>query len=253
MTNCIETRTPLQGSGYFLDSGDLGEIKRWKEVIGGITTNQLILFEKQGIQNVPAHLSSICEIVGDNFPVSVELPDSSWPIDKMFDLAMQYYEAHPSNTVIKVPILPNDVKGLKLIHKLATTGVQTNATIGINFGQLTLAAEAARAYSDRGVSYISLFWARAIESFKRDEEGSMPQQILEGTLTYLTNHNLCNTRIIVGSIRKPEQVIEAFSLGADIVTVPSTILERLLYNKRAQETVDEFDQAFRRNADKITL
>ena len=253
MTSRVETRTPLQGSGYFLDSGDLDEIKKWREVIGGITTNQLILFEKQGIQNVPAHLNLICETVGDKFPVSVELPDSSWPVEKMFTLALQYHEAHPSNTVIKVPILSDDVKGLKLIHKLATRGVRINATIGINFGQLTLAAEAARAYSDHGVSYISLFWGRAIESFERDKEGLMPQQLLEATLTYLSNHNLCNTRVIIGSIRKPEQVVEAFSQGAEIVTVPPTILGQLLHNKRAQETVDEFDQAFRKHAVKITL
>ena len=92
MINREETRTPLQGSGYFLDSGDLDEIKIWREVIGGITTNQLILFEKQRIQNVLAHLNTICKIVGDKFSVSVERPDSSWPVEKMFALAMQYQE-----------------------------------------------------------------------------------------------------------------------------------------------------------------
>lgn len=249
----MQARVPLNGSGYFLDSGDLDEIRKWREVIGGVTTNQLILFQKQGIKNVHKHLASICEIVGDDFPVSVELPDSSWPVEKMLALAMRYHEAHPTNTVIKVPILPNDVKGLKLIYKLALAGVRTNATIGLNFGQLTLAAEAARGYADHGVSYISLFYGRAIESYERDKERQMPQQILESTLIYLANHNLYNTKVIVGSIRKPEQVIEAFSLGADIVTVPPAILEKLLYNKRSEETVEEFDSAFRKSEDKITL
>lgn len=253
MTSQIETRVPLQGSGYFLDSGDLDEIRKWREVIGGITTNQIILFEKQRVKNVPVHLTSICEIVGDNFPVSVELPDSNWSVEKMFDLAKRYHEEHPTNTVVKVPILPNDVKGLKLIHRLVTAGICTNATIALNFGQLTLAAEAARTYSDRGVSYISLFWGRSIESYERDEIGQMPQQILEATLTYLCNHGLSNTRVIIGSIRRPEQVIEAFSLGADIVTVPPAILEQLLYNKRAEETVIEFDLAFRRLESNIIL
>lgn len=253
MASIAEKRPPLNGSGYFLDSGDTEQIKKWQEVIGGITTNQVILFQKQGIKNVPAHLTTMCEIVGDNFPISVELPDSNWPIEKMFDLAQRYRQSHPTNTVIKVPILPNDVKGLKLIHKLAQTGIPTNATIGINYGQLTLAAEAARAYADQGVSYISLFWGRAQESYEREQETMRPQKLLEATLTYLANHNLPNTRVIVGSIREAKQVPEAFSLGADIVTVPPTILENLLKNQRAEETVQEFDAAFQKVKGEIIL
>lgn len=253
MITRLETRPPLVGSGYFLDSGNLNEIKTWADVIGGITTNQLILFQKEGVTNIPAHLTAMCEIVGGGIPISIELPDSSWSAEDLLAFARRYHEAHPTNTVIKVPILPDDIKGLRIIHTLAQEGVRTNATIGLTFGQLTLAAEAARAYAGEGATYISIFWGRTIESVERYREGTLPHQLLEATLTYLANHALDHTRVIVGSIREPHQVIEAFSHGADIVTVPESILRRMLRNTRAEETVREFDEAFRAVQHKIQL
>lgn len=235
-------RKAMGSSGWFLDSGNLEQIEKWKEVIGGITTNQLILFEKDKIYNIPEHLTKMCEIVGPKFPISIELPDSNASFEEMVNLATAYHEKFPTNTVIKVPIIPDDTKGLKVISALVNKGIQTNATIGINEGQLILAAEASRRYSGEGSTYISLFWGRAMESHEKGESRA-PQQVLEATLTYLANHNL-DTRIIIGSVREPAQVIEAFELGADIVTVPPKILDRIMFTTRAKETVEQFDAAF---------
>ena len=235
-------RRPMETSGWFLDSGDPEQVEKWFEVIGGITTNQMILFKKEGIFNIPEHLKKLCQITGPNFPISVELPDSKADLDEMIDLAEKYHEMFPTNTVVKVPILPNDVKGLKVIAQLVKRGIRTNATIGINEAQLVLAAEAARRFSGEGATYISLFWARAIESNSRGESHH-PKDVLEATLTYLANHQL-DTKIIIGSIREPSQVIEAFSLGADIVTVPPSIFEKIMYTSRAVETINEFDAAY---------
>lgn len=235
-------RRPMETSGWFLDSGDPEQVEKWFEVIGGITTNQMILFKKEGIFNIPDHLKKLCQITGPNFPISVELPDSKASLDEMVDLAEKYHEMFPTNTVVKVPIIPNDVKGLKVITQLAKRGIRTNATIGINEAQLVLAAEAARRFSGEGATYISLFWARAIESNSRGESRH-PKDVLEATLTYLANHQL-DTRVIIGSIREPSQVIEAFSLGADIVTVPPGIFEKIMHTSRAVETINEFDAAY---------
>lgn len=235
-------RRPMDTSGWFLDSGDPDQVNKWLEVIGGITTNQMILFKKEGVFNIPEHLGRLCQITGPDFPISVELPDSKASLEEMVSLAERYYEMFPTNTVIKVPILPGDVKGLKVVSRLVKQGIRTNATIGINEAQLMLAAEAARRFSGEGATYISLFWARAIESNEMGES-QHPKDVLEATLTYLANHQL-DTRIIVGSIREPAQVIEAFSLGADIVTVPPAIFEKIMHTTRAIETIKEFDAAY---------
>ncbi len=244
-------RQPMNSSGWFLDSGNTEEIKKWKEVIGGVTTNQLILFEKDKIYNIPEHLAKMCKIVGPNVPISIELPDSKASFEEMVDLATAYHDQFPENTVIKVPIIPDDVKGLKVISALVGKNIRTNATIGINEGQLMLAAEASRRYAGEGSTYVSLFWGRAIESSKKGESRG-PRQVLEATVNYLANHNL-DTRIIIGSIRQESQVIEAFESGADIVTVPSKILEKMMFTTRARETVDQFDAAYEKVKDNPNL
>ncbi len=246
-----ENRSPMNRSGWFLDSGDLNQIRNWQEVIGGITTNQLILFEKEGIYDIPGHLTKMCEIVGPGFPISIELPDSKMEAEEMVDLAVAYHELFPTNTVIKVPIIPDDTKGLKVIARLAQRGIQTNATIGINTAQLMLAAEASRRYAGEGSTYISLFWGRAMESSIRGESQE-PQDVLSATITYLANHRL-DTKIIIGSVREPHQIIEAFSLGADIVTVPPKILEKIMVTTRALETIAQFDAAFEKVKDNPDL
>lgn len=235
-------REPMESSGWFLDSGNLKEIKKWKNVIGGVTTNQVILFKKEGIYNVPSHIKKICEIVGEGIPISVELPDSQATERAMVDLAKYYHEQFPKNIVVKVPIIPDDVKGLKVVAKLAKMGIRTNATIGINEAQLMLAAEASRRFAGEGSTYVSLFWGRALESKDRGESRG-PEEVLSSTIAYITNHGL-KTRVIVGSIRIPSQVMTAFELGADIVSVPPTILEKMMFTTRAKETVEEFDRAY---------
>ena len=92
-----------------------------------------------------------------------------------------------------------------------------------------------------------------MESQERGESRG-PIEVLDATLTYLANHNL-DTRVIIGSVRKPEQVIQAFEQGADIVTVPPKILERIMFTTRAQETVEQFDAAYQavRNDPRLKL
>jgi transaldolase len=240
-------RKPMNSSGWFLDSGNLEQVKKWQEVVGGITTNQLILFEKDNIFNIPEHLTKMCEIVGSNFPISIELPDSQASLEEMINLAVAYHDMFPKNTVVKVPIIPDDVKGLKVISALVKRGIQTNATIGINEAQLMLAAEASRRYCGEGATYISLFWGRAMEN-EKNGEGRGPREVLDTTLTYLANHNL-DTRVIIGSVRESSQVIEAFEQGADIVTVPPKILDRIMFTTRGQETVEQFDAAYHKVKD----
>lgn len=235
-------RKPMNSSGWFLDSGNLKEIKKWLPVIGGVTTNQLILFQQENVSNVPKHIEQMCKLVGPKIPISVELPNSKANLQEMIGLAVKYHDMFPDNVVIKVPIIPDSTKGLKVLYRLAKKNIRTNATIGINTAQLVLAAEATRYYSGEGDNYISLFWGRAMESAVRGES-QPPEKVLTTTINYLKNHNL-NTKIIIGSVRQSQQVINAFDLGADIVTVPPKILENIMSTSRAKETLEQFDQAY---------
>lgn len=231
MANNFEVNTNV--TGHFLDSSKLDEIKKWLNVITGVTTNPVIL-QKDGVINIPDHLHQICQEVGAGFPVSVEVPYTQMPETEMLDLARAYNQLFPKNAVIKIPIIE---KGLAVIHQLAKEGIATNATLGVTFAQLAMAADA-------GANFISLFWGRALEGKEKYDEGPGPEVLLESTLTYLLTRGHTDVRVIIGSIRSPDQVRQAFAQGAHIVTVNPDILQKSMEARRLTETIDQFDQAY---------
>jgi len=262
-------RQPLNSSGIFYDSADLEAFKKWfdAKILGGATTNPLIL-EKEGILNLPEHISRMIDISGSDFPISIEIPDSEMPKEAMIDLALKYRDRFPDNAVIKIPMDPREPqKAFEVIYKLGQEGVRINATLGLSMGQLVGAAEALRLSRANGDNYISLFWARRDEARNQIvktmvEKGMAAVDVVEKvpdatmtlamTLKYLETHSLA-TRVIIGSVRSVDQIEKAFSIGADIVTISPKLLEEWMFTQRGVETVEQFDQAYRSVKDKITL
>lgn len=275
-------RETLTGSGIFYDSADLSEFKIWAEsnILGGATTNPVLL-EKANVLDVEDHIHKMIEIVGweSVFPISVELPDADAPKEEMINLALHYQKQFPNHAVIKVPMKPDEPeKAFEIIYRLGQEGVRTNATLGLSMGQLVGAAEASRVSKASGDNYISLFWARRDEAKKQMIAGRLAALVTEQmtdaerakvtdwleaeipdaaltlamTLSYLQNHSL-NTRVIVGSIRNIHQIEQAFALGADIVTIPPKLLREWMFTNRGLETVEEFNNAYRKVKDKISL
>ncbi len=239
-------------SGLFLDSGSLEEVEKWNFLIGGVTTNQVILLTKDRVKDIPKRIREICEVIGNDKTLSIELPDSEWPFERLIEIGKKYSAISPKNIVIKVPIVTDNDKGLLLINRFAKLGIRTNATIGMNYGQLVMAAEASRGSTNNETNFISLFWGRTIESVEKYNESVRPDLLLKSVKQYLSDHVL-STKIIVGSIRTTDQVREAFYYGADIVTIAPGLMAELLVNERAKETTGEFDQAFRNVEKEIIL
>src|SRR3990167_4206564 len=147
----------MNTSGIFYDSANLVDFKKWFDagILGGATTNPLIL-QKEGILNIPEHIERMIAICGDDFPISIEIPDSSWPKEEMIVLALKYRNMFPRNAVIKIPMDCRDSqKALEVMKELNKLYVPINATLGLTSGQLIAAAEDLRGSKE---SYISLFW-----------------------------------------------------------------------------------------------
>jgi transaldolase len=237
-------------SGIFFDSANLVEFKKWFDagILGGATTNPLIL-QKEGILNVPEHIKKMIAICGEDFPISIEVPDSAMTEEEMIKLATEYELKFPKNAVIKIPMdCRNSQKSFEVMKALSMVGIRVNATLGLTAGQLIAAAEALR-YSKE--SYISLFWGRCDE-VKDKEGGSGAEKTLITTLNYLKNHNL-KSKVIIGSIRNIGQIERAFELGAHIVTIPPKLLEEWMFTKRGEATANEFNTAYRTVKDKMIL
>ncbi len=266
----MRERQPLESSGIFYDSANLEDFSKWfgARILGGATTNPVIL-QKEGVLDLPAHIDKMIEICGTDFPISIEVPDSSMTRDEQVALALQYQERFPGNAVIKIPMDPEEPeKAFEVIYRLGQEGVRVNATVGISMGQLVGASEALRTSKADGDNYISLFWGRRDEAKIQMvaglvEEGTMTEKeaiqripnaaaTLAMTLKYLGSHSLA-TRVIIGSIRRAEQIEEAFSIGADIVTIPPKLIEEWMFTQRGVETVAQFNDAYREVKDEMRL
>ena len=239
----------LNTSGIFYDSADLLGLKKWfaAGIIGGVTTNPVI-FQKDGVFNIPKHISKMIDIVGKGFPISIEVPDSESPREEMIKLALKYFAKFPDNAVIKIPMDPRDSqKAFEVMHRLTKKGVRINATFGITAGQLIGACEALRGNRD---SYVSLFWGRCQEAAGFGGIGAV--DTLKTLLKYREIHHL-DSKIIVGSVRTVAQIETAFSLGADIVTIPPKLIDEWMFTQRGVETADQFNKAYRDVKDKVKL
>ena len=236
----------MNDSGIFFDSANLVDFEKWFKtgILGGATTNPVIL-QKDGVLDVPGHISKMIDICGEGFPISIEIPDSKMSEGEMIELALKYNGMFPYNAVIKIPIDPRDSqKAFKVIYKLGRAGVVINATLGLSAGQLIGAAEALRGARS---NYISLFWGRCEEA-----GGIGAAKTLTTVLKYLETHKL-HSSVIIGSIRDTEQINEAFSLGANIVTIPPKLIEEWMFTKRGVETAKQFNRAYREVKDQMKL
>ena len=209
----------------FLDTASLSEIKEFVSwgIADGVTTNQKIFLAEGGV-DFRQRVLDICNLVDG--PVSVETTKSS--VEDLVKEAKEYASWH-KNVVVKVAMY-GDGKGLEVVSKLTKSGIKTNMTVMMTYNQLVLAAKA-------GATYVSLFFNRAKEA------GENPVQIIKDYVATAKEYDL-KGRLIVGSIRTPDDVAQSIAAGAHIMTIPSKILKQMPFSKRSEETIAEFDKAW---------
>jgi len=209
----------------FLDTASLTEIEEFVKwgIADGVTTNQKIFLAEGGV-DFRKRILDICNLV--NGPVSVETTKNT--VEELVEEAREYASWH-KNVVVKVAMYGNG-KGLQVVSRLAKAGIKTNMTVMMTYNQLILASKA-------GATYVSLFYNRSKEA------GENPNQIIKDYVATAKEYGL-KGRLIVGSIRTPDDVAQAMAAGAHIMTIPSKILRVMPFNQRSEDTIAEFDKAW---------
>ncbi|MDP8253548.1 MAG: fructose-6-phosphate aldolase [Candidatus Kaelpia aquatica] len=203
---------------FFLDTANIDEIREaysWG-VLDGVTTNPTLVSKEGSSFNEIA-----AEIVGIvSGPVSLEViaEDSNGMIKEARELS-QYGE----NVVIKVPLTK---EGLKTVKILNAEGIKSNATLCFSPAQALLAAKA-------GANYVSPFIGRL------DDISSHGMGLVEAIKDIYGNYDF-NTEIIVASVRHPIHVVEAALIGADIVTLPFSVLNKLFNHPLTDIGIERF-------------
>ena len=190
----------------FIDTANLEEIKMANSygVLDGVTTNPTLLSKEK--ENPNALLVKICDIV--NGPVSAEV--TSLDSEGMVREAKELVKIS-SNIVIKIPCA---VEGLKATKELSGMGINTNLTLCFSPAQALIVAKA-------GATYVSPFVGRL------DDISTEGMNLINDIKLIYDNYGI-STQIIVASVRHPIHFLESARIGADISTVPFSVIEKLM-------------------------
>jgi transaldolase len=190
---------------FFIDTANIDEIREAHSMgmVDGVTTNpSLIAKEGRDFEDI---IKEICQIVDG--PISAEV--ISTDTEGMIKEARHLAKIH-DNIVVKIPMI---VDGLKATRRLSEEGIKTNVTLAFSPLQALMAAKA-------GATYISPFIGRLDDL---SQEGLL---LVEQIVEIYSNYAF-DTEIIVASIRNPLHVLESALMGADIATIPFSVLGKL--------------------------
>ncbi len=191
---------------FFIDTGDVGEIREAHAMglVDGVTTNpSLVAKTGRKYRDV---VVEICEII--NGPISAEVLTTSY--DEMMAEARDWHKVH-KNIVVKLPLIP---EGLKAVKTCAQEGIRTNVTLCFSPNQALLAAKA-------GANYISPFIGRL------DDISETGMELIGKIVTIYNNYNF-ETEVLVASVRNPTHVVDAAMIGADVCTIPFSVMLQLV-------------------------
>lgn len=125
--------------------------------------------------------------------------------------------------IVKIPMT---IEGLKAVKVLTAEGIRTNVTLIFNVNQALLAARA-------GATYVSPFVGRL-------DDINMPGVDLIRAIADIFSIHGIGTQIIAASIRNPIHVIECAAAGADIATVPYSVIEQMTMHPLTDQGITKF-------------
>ena len=205
---------------FFIDTAKVEDIKKANDmgVICGVTTNpSLIAKEGRVFEEVIAEIASIVD-----GPISGEVKATTVDAEGMIAEGRAIAAIHP-NMVVKIPMT---VEGLKACKVLSAEGIKTNVTLILSANQALLAARA-------GATYVSPFLGRLDDISQRGVD--LIREIAD--IFAVTD---LETRIIAASVRNPIHVTDCALAGADIATVPYSVIEQMVKHPLTTAGIEKF-------------
>lgn len=204
---------------FFLDTAHVPDIREGVALglCDGVTTNPSLLAKEKGDpRDVVREITKICE-----GPISAEVV--SLDSEGMVREGLEWRKV-ASNIVVKIPMT---TEGLKAIRILSGQDIPTNCTLVFTPIQALMAAKA-------GASMISPFVGR-LDDIQADSGMQVIAQIKE----IFENYDFA-TEILVASIRNPTHVLESARIGADIATMPPSVLFALAKHPLTDKGIEQF-------------
>jgi len=211
---------------FFVDTAKIEDIKKAEEmgVICGVTTNPSLI-AKEGGRSQEEVLKEIADIVDG--PISGEVKATTTDAEGMIAEGREIAKLHP-NMVVKIPMT---IEGLKATKVLASEGIKCNVTLIFSANQALLAARA-------GAAYVLPFLGRM------DDISNPGIDLIEQISTIFANYPEIKTEIIAASVRNPIHVIDCALAGADIATVPYSVIEQMTKHPLTDIGIEKFQKDY---------
>lgn len=209
---------------FFIDTANVEDIRKANDmgIICGVTTNpSLIAKEGRDFHQVIAEIASIVD-----GPISGEVKATTEDAEGMIKEGREIAKIH-KNMVVKIPMT---VEGLKATKVLASEGIRCNVTLIFSANQALLAARA-------GAAYVSPFLGRL-------DDISQPGIDLIRTIADIFSVHGLETEIIAASVRNPIHVTDCALAGADIATVPYSVLEQMTKHPLTTQGIEKFKKDY---------
>lgn len=203
---------------FFIDTANIEEIKKANDlgVLDGVTTNPTLV-SKEG-REFKELIKEICGIVDGPVNAEVVSTNAEGMVNEGRELAKL-----ADNIVVKIPLIE---EGLKAVKKLTGEGIRTNVTLCFSPTQALISAKA-------GAAYISPFVGRL------DDISNNGMDLVEQILIIYENYGF-ETEVIVASIRNPVHVVDAALMGADIATMPYTVIKQVIKHPLTDIGLEKF-------------
>ncbi|MEQ1649872.1 MAG: fructose-6-phosphate aldolase [Hyphomicrobiaceae bacterium] len=215
---------------FFVDTADVAEIKdvAASGLLDGVTTNPSLIAKAN--RDFKTIVAEICAVVPG--PVSAEVASTEY--------TQMMKEAHvlakiASNVTVKLPLTWD---GLKACKALTSEGIKTNVTLCFSATQALLAAKA-------GATFVSPFIGRI------DDMGYDGMQLIREIRQIYDNYPALHTEILAASIRTVGHVRDAALAGADVSTVPPSVLKTLAQHPLTEKGLAQFTADWAKTGQKI--
>lgn len=196
----------------FLDSLDLNLIKKYSDIgiLSGVTTNPTFA-KRFGMHDDLEMIAKVRKVLGKG-EIHIE---AFGEISKEIIQNANYLSTKSAdrNLVFKIPF---SEEGLKAAKSLVKTGQKTNLHLIYSLNQALLAATVGSTYICPLVGRLDDVGHDALNNIKDIKEAFRV--------------NLEKTLIMASSIRHPQHVLRAYLAGADVITIPSDVLEKMFYH-----------------------
>jgi fructose-6-phosphate aldolase 2 len=206
---------------YLLDTANLEQIKRAFDLypMSGVTTNPTIISkEKRSFLDI---LKEIREIIGEDKMLHVQAV--SLKAEDIVKEAEYLKEAIGGNLYIKVPVVPEGIKAMKILKE---KGIKITATAIFTAQQALMAAVSGAEFVAPYVNRIDNITGNGVE-------------VVAQIVQLFDIHNIA-AKVLAASFKNVQQVHEVALAGGQSVTVNAEVIDGLLSHPLTDWSINQF-------------